>query len=173
MLWHVVLPEEPSAGLNVQWSAVPHKGLALASFEHILKLIYGSGFNLPCGVGHHAMPSMYSLPLPRLVSIELVATATVTHDDTYTHVLMQWGQFLDCDLDHTVSGWTYLAFLMGNCAALHVLMTLLVFQMSLFTSTLREPMHHVCFLYAPALCVVVEWPPWWWTHMPENRLTSS
>ena len=32
---------------------------------------------------------------------------------------------------------------------------------------------HICFLYVPALCVVVELPPWWWIHIPENRLASS
>ena len=87
LLWYVVLSEELSPGLNVQWSALPHKGLALASFEHILKSTCGNGFNLPCGVGCHAMPSVYALPLTRLVSTELVATAIVTlmiHTHTYS-----------------------------------------------------------------------------------------
>lgn len=37
-----------------------------------------------------------------MVSTDLVAKATVISDDRYTHILMQWGQFLDHNLDHTV-----------------------------------------------------------------------
>ncbi|KAF6719454.1 Peroxidasin-like [Oryzias melastigma] len=44
----------------------------------------------------------YRLPLPRLVSTTMIGTETITPDDRYTHMLMQWGQFLDHDLDSTV-----------------------------------------------------------------------
>ncbi|XP_022371324.1 peroxidasin-like protein [Enhydra lutris kenyoni] len=80
----------------------PMWGASLTAFERILKPAYENGFNLPRGVGRHTLSGRYPLPPPRLVSTELVATATVTPDHRYTHMLMQWGQFLDHDLDHTV-----------------------------------------------------------------------
>ncbi|XP_032171564.1 peroxidasin-like protein isoform X3 [Mustela erminea] len=80
----------------------PTWGASLTAFERILKPAYENGFNLPRGVGRHTLSGRHPLPPPRLVSTELVATATVTPDHQYTHMLMQWGQFLDHDLDHTV-----------------------------------------------------------------------
>uniref|UniRef100_A0ABI7XC69 Peroxidase n=1 Tax=Felis catus TaxID=9685 RepID=A0ABI7XC69_FELCA len=74
----------------------PAWGASRTAFERILKPAYDNGFNLPRGAGRQPLPS------PRLVSTELAATATVTPDDRYTHMLMQWGQFLDHDLGHTV-----------------------------------------------------------------------
>ncbi|XP_059022446.1 probable oxidoreductase PXDNL isoform X2 [Mustela lutreola] len=80
----------------------PTWGASLTAFERILKPAYENGFNVPRGVGRHTLSGRLPLPPPRLVSTELVATATVTPDHQYTHMLMQWGQFLDHDLDHTV-----------------------------------------------------------------------
>ncbi|XP_030887534.1 peroxidasin-like protein [Leptonychotes weddellii] len=80
----------------------PMWGASLTAFERILKPAYENGFNLPRGVSRPALSGRYPLPPPRLVSTELAATATVTPDHRYTHMLMQWGQFLDHDLDHTV-----------------------------------------------------------------------
>ncbi|XP_054548247.1 probable oxidoreductase PXDNL isoform X2 [Talpa occidentalis] len=80
----------------------PTWGASMTAFQRILKPAYENGFNLPRGVGRHIFPNKDPLPLPRQVAAELVATATVTPDDRYTHMLMQWGQFLDYDLDHTV-----------------------------------------------------------------------
>ncbi|XP_064444419.1 probable oxidoreductase PXDNL isoform X5 [Mirounga angustirostris] len=80
----------------------PMWGASLTAFERILKPAYENGFNLPRGVSRQALSGRYPLPPPRLVSTELAATATVTPDHRYTHMLMQWGQFLDHDLDHTV-----------------------------------------------------------------------
>uniref|UniRef100_A0A8C7BBH8 Lactoperoxidase n=1 Tax=Neovison vison TaxID=452646 RepID=A0A8C7BBH8_NEOVI len=80
----------------------PTWGASLTAFERILKPAYENGFNLPRGAGRHTLSGRHPLPPPRLVSTELAATATVTPDHRYTHMLMQWGQFLDHDLDHTV-----------------------------------------------------------------------
>nr|KAG5700809.1 hypothetical protein BaRGS_035012 [Batillaria attramentaria] len=41
----------------------------------------------------------FHLPSPRLISSLLMATPHITNDDLHTHMLMQWGQFLDHDLD--------------------------------------------------------------------------
>ncbi|XP_057200052.1 peroxidasin homolog isoform X1 [Triplophysa rosa] len=79
----------------------PMWGASLTAFERLLKPVYDNGFNLPRGTTerwHNGFP----LPLPRLVSTTMIGTETITPDDRYTHMLMQWGQFLDHDLDSTV-----------------------------------------------------------------------
>ncbi|XP_067224184.1 peroxidasin homolog isoform X4 [Chanodichthys erythropterus] len=79
----------------------PMWGASLTAFERLLKSVYDNGFNLPRGTTerwHNGFP----LPLPRLVSTTLIGSETITPDDRYTHMLMQWGQFLDHDLDSTV-----------------------------------------------------------------------
>ncbi|XP_036622985.1 peroxidasin-like protein [Trichosurus vulpecula] len=80
----------------------PMWGASMTAFERILKPVYENGFNLPRGVSPNPFSNKYPLPLPRIVSTEMVGTATITPDDRYTHMLMQWGQFLDHDLDQTV-----------------------------------------------------------------------
>ncbi|XP_019354171.1 probable oxidoreductase PXDNL isoform X2 [Alligator mississippiensis] len=84
---------------NLQY---PMWGASLTAFERILKPVYENGFNIPRGFNHDTLYNGYPLPLPRLISTEMVGTETVTPDDRYTHMLMQWGQFLDHDLDQTV-----------------------------------------------------------------------
>ncbi|CAM4650438.1 unnamed protein product [Leuciscus chuanchicus] len=79
----------------------PMWGASLTAFERLLKSVYDNGFNLPRGTTerwHNGFP----LPLPRLVSTTMIGSETITPDDRYTHMLMQWGQFLDHDLDSTV-----------------------------------------------------------------------
>ncbi|XP_030212065.1 peroxidasin homolog isoform X2 [Gadus morhua] len=80
----------------------PMWGASLTAFERLLKSVYDNGFNLPRGASERAHNG-YRLPLPRLVSTAMIGTETVTPDDRYTHMLMQWGQFLDHDMDATVS----------------------------------------------------------------------
>jgi len=41
-------------------------------------------------------------PSARLVSTRVISTKEVTPDDHITHMVMQWGQFLDHDLDHAI-----------------------------------------------------------------------
>ncbi|XP_050958877.1 peroxidasin homolog [Labeo rohita] len=79
----------------------PMWGASLTAFERLLKPVYDNGFNLPRGATERRHNS-FSLPLPRLVSTAMIGTETITPDDRYTHMLMQWGQFLDHDLDSTV-----------------------------------------------------------------------
>uniref|UniRef100_A0A8C4F3R0 Peroxidasin n=1 Tax=Dicentrarchus labrax TaxID=13489 RepID=A0A8C4F3R0_DICLA len=80
----------------------PMWGASLTAFERILKSVYDNGFNLPRGATER-LHNGYRLPLPRLVSTTMIGTETITPDDRYTHMLMQWGQFLDHDLDSTVA----------------------------------------------------------------------
>ncbi|XP_026871157.2 peroxidasin [Electrophorus electricus] len=79
----------------------PMWGASLTAFERLLKSVYDNGFNLPRGTTNRRHNG-YALPLPRLVSTTMVGTDTITPDERYTHMLMQWGQFLDHDLDSTV-----------------------------------------------------------------------
>uniref|UniRef100_A0A672R5U5 Peroxidasin n=1 Tax=Sinocyclocheilus grahami TaxID=75366 RepID=A0A672R5U5_SINGR len=79
----------------------PMWGASLTAFERLLKPVYDNGFNLPRGATERRHNS-FPLPLPRLVSTTMIGTETITPDDRYTHMLMQWGQFLDHDLDSTV-----------------------------------------------------------------------
>lgn len=44
----------------------------------------------------------YPKPAARLVSTTLISTHAITSDDQISHMVMQWGQFLDHDLDHAL-----------------------------------------------------------------------
>ncbi|TSM77386.1 Peroxidasin [Bagarius yarrelli] len=80
----------------------PMWGASLTAFERLLKSVYDNGFNLPRGASERSVNG-FALPLPRLVSTTMIGTETITPDERYTHMLMQWGQFLDHDLDSTVA----------------------------------------------------------------------
>ncbi|XP_072426609.1 peroxidasin homolog isoform X2 [Chiloscyllium punctatum] len=80
----------------------PMWGASLTAFERILKPVYENGFSLPRGTDSHHLYNGHPLPLPRLVSTTMIGTEAITLDDKFTHILMQWGQFLDHDLDLTV-----------------------------------------------------------------------
>ncbi|XP_066570686.1 peroxidasin isoform X1 [Amia ocellicauda] len=95
----------------------PMWGASLTAFERLLKSVYDNGFNLPRGATERQHNS-FSLPLPRLVSTTMIGTETITPDDRYTHMLMQWGQFLDHDLDSTVAALSQSRFSDGQlCSA--------------------------------------------------------
>lgn len=44
----------------------------------------------------------FEKPPARLVSTQLISTDDITPDTEITHMVMQWGQFLDHDLDHAI-----------------------------------------------------------------------
>ncbi|KAH0619253.1 hypothetical protein JD844_019132 [Phrynosoma platyrhinos] len=81
----------------------PMWGASLTAFQRLLKPAYQNGFNLPRGFSLVEDSRELPLPLPRLVSTAMIGTETITPDDQFTHMLMQWGQFLDHDLDQTVA----------------------------------------------------------------------
>uniref|UniRef100_A0AAV2JCT5 Peroxidase n=1 Tax=Knipowitschia caucasica TaxID=637954 RepID=A0AAV2JCT5_KNICA len=94
----------------------PMWGASLTAFERLLKPVYDNGFNLPRG-SMERPHNGYRLPLPRLVSTTMIGTETITPDDRYTHMLMQWGQFLDHDLDATVASLSQSRFSDGQLCA--------------------------------------------------------
>ncbi|XP_025057452.1 peroxidasin homolog isoform X2 [Alligator sinensis] len=81
----------------------PMWGASLTAFQRLLKPAYQNGFNLPRGVSLAEDSRELPLPLPRLVSTAMIGTDTITPDEQFTHMLMQWGQFLDHDMDQTVA----------------------------------------------------------------------
>ncbi|XP_027629631.1 peroxidasin homolog isoform X1 [Tupaia chinensis] len=80
----------------------PAWGASLTAFERLLKPAYDNGLNTPRGVDPRRLHHGHPLPAPRLVSTVLMGTEAVSPDTHFTHMLMQWGQFLDHDLDSTV-----------------------------------------------------------------------
>ncbi|EDL36936.1 peroxidasin homolog (Drosophila) [Mus musculus] len=80
----------------------PMWGASLTAFERLLKAVYENGFNTPRGINSQRQYNGHVLPMPRLVSTTLIGTEVITPDEQFTHMLMQWGQFLDHDLDSTV-----------------------------------------------------------------------
>ena len=80
-------------------------GASLTPFKRLLSPVYENGFNTP--VGWHDTEGR---PSARLVSTELVSSKNVSDDEQFTHMLMQWGQFLDHDLDFIVSSLSTLRF---------------------------------------------------------------
>ncbi|XP_078456569.1 peroxidasin homolog [Lampetra planeri] len=83
----------------------PMWGASLTAFARLAEPAYENGFNEPRGGGASGRGRPHSgfpLPTPRRVSAELVGTEKITPDERHTHMLMQWGQFLDHDMDLTV-----------------------------------------------------------------------
>lgn len=82
----------------------PMWGASLTPFTRLLIPNYENGFNTPFGW------SKVKLPSARVVSLRLISSVEVTPDTDYTHMLMQWGQFLDHDMDFTVTSPSSLRF---------------------------------------------------------------
>ncbi|KAL3869555.1 hypothetical protein ACJMK2_042223 [Sinanodonta woodiana] len=79
----------------------PEWGSSNTAFRRLLKPIYENGFNTPIGWNSARLYNGIHLPSPRLVSSVVISTEHVSSDEEHTHMLMQWGQFLDHDLDLT------------------------------------------------------------------------
>ncbi|XP_011163912.2 peroxidasin isoform X1 [Solenopsis invicta] len=80
----------------------PTWGSSYTGFRRILRPIYENGFSTPVGWEKGRRYHGYPKPAARLVSTTLISTRHVTSDDRISHMVMQWGQFLDHDLDHSL-----------------------------------------------------------------------
>ena len=80
----------------------PTWGASLTSFRRLLKPIYENGFSSPVGWNKSMLYYGYPKPSSRLISTTLISTDKTTFDNEITHMVMQWGQFLDHDLDHAI-----------------------------------------------------------------------
>ncbi|KAK1124010.1 hypothetical protein K0M31_007038 [Melipona bicolor] len=80
----------------------PIWGSSYTGFRRVLQPIYENGFSSP--VGWEKDRRYYGFPKPsaRLISTTLITTRNITSDSGITHMVMQWGQFLDHDLDHAL-----------------------------------------------------------------------
>ncbi|KAG8512340.1 Peroxidasin [Galemys pyrenaicus] len=96
----------------------PMWGASLTAFERLLTPVYENGFNTPRGVSPERRYHGFPLPLPRLVSTALIGSEAITPDEQFTHMLMQWGQFLDHDLDSTVAALSQARFSDGQHCSL-------------------------------------------------------
>lgn len=80
----------------------PSWGASLTGFRRLAKPIYENGLSTPIGWEKDRLYFGYPKPLARLVSTTVISTNEITQDDRITHMVMQWGQFLDHDLDHAI-----------------------------------------------------------------------
>ncbi|EZA59624.1 hypothetical protein DMN91_005421 [Ooceraea biroi] len=80
----------------------PTWGSSHTGFRRILQPIYENGFSTPVGWERGRRYFGYPKPAARLVSTTLISTHDITPDSQITHMVMQWGQFLDHDLDHAL-----------------------------------------------------------------------
>lgn len=63
---------------------------------------YENGLSTPIGWNKNLKYFGFPKPSARRVSTSIIKTDSVTPDPRLTHMVMQWGQFLDHDLDHAI-----------------------------------------------------------------------
>ncbi|XP_054084905.1 peroxidasin [Zeugodacus cucurbitae] len=80
----------------------PSWGASLTAFRRNIKPIYENGFSTPIGWTKNQLYGGFLKPSPRLISTSVITTKRITPDSRITHMVMQWGQFLDHDLDHAL-----------------------------------------------------------------------
>ncbi|XP_041357097.1 peroxidasin-like isoform X2 [Gigantopelta aegis] len=92
----------------------PTWGASNRAFDRLVDPIYENGFNTPVGWNRARLYNGNQLPSPRLVSSLMMSSSHVTEDEKNTHMLMQWGQFLDHDMDLTPQSISYSRFSDGR-----------------------------------------------------------
>ncbi|CAF1177250.1 unnamed protein product [Didymodactylos carnosus] len=80
----------------------PYWGASFTVLTRWLHAQYENGFNTPRGWNQSLLYNGYVLPSAREISSRLIATKHITPDPAFSHMLMQWGQFLDHDMSLTV-----------------------------------------------------------------------
>ncbi|KAF7638230.1 hypothetical protein Mgra_00002202 [Meloidogyne graminicola] len=81
----------------------PTWGVSQMPFLRLLPPIYENGFNTPIGWNTGYLYFGFPKPNPRTVSLELISTEEISQHPFYSSMLMQWGQFVDHDLDFTAT----------------------------------------------------------------------
>ncbi|XP_011499674.1 PREDICTED: peroxidasin [Ceratosolen solmsi marchali] len=82
--------------------ANPIWGSSYTSFRRILKPMYENGFSQPIGWDKTRRYYGYPKPAARLISTSIIGTEDVSPDSSITHMVMQWGQWIDHDFDHAL-----------------------------------------------------------------------
>ena len=80
----------------------PRWGAANTALKRLAPAEYENGFSTPKGWNRSMLYNGYMLPNVRDLTTRLISTDKVTSDEKFSLFLMQWGQFLDHDLGHTV-----------------------------------------------------------------------
>ncbi|XP_038669921.1 myeloperoxidase-like isoform X2 [Scyliorhinus canicula] len=94
----------------------PRLGAANNAFARWLAAEYEDGYSLPKGWSRRRLYSGFRLPLVRKVSNQIlqVANQLVPLDPDHTHIFVQWGQWLDHDLDLAPQSGSIQTFNNGN-----------------------------------------------------------
>lgn len=79
----------------------PSWGSTNSPLKRLLPPQYENGFNSPVGWNRARLYRGTHVPSPRLVSSVMMSTDTVSTDNRDTHMVMQWGQFVDHDIGLT------------------------------------------------------------------------
>lgn len=80
----------------------PRRGAANTALRRLLPAEYQNGFSTPRGWNKSQLYNGFMLPNAREVTRKIITTSKITQDEKFSLALMQWGQFIDHDLDHTV-----------------------------------------------------------------------
>ena len=80
----------------------PLWGASLTPLRRVLQPRYENGFNSPIGLDQDRLYAGFRKPNSRLVSTRLISREEEEVDPEISHMVMQWGQFLDHDLDHSM-----------------------------------------------------------------------
>lgn len=82
--------------------AHPMWGSSLTGFRRILLPVYENGFSQPVGWNKDVKYNGFVLPSSRAISTAVITTTEISEDVQISHMTMQWGQWLDHDLDHAL-----------------------------------------------------------------------
>ena len=80
----------------------PLQGASLTTFKRLMPARYEDGFHTPIGWDPEKRYHGFTLPSAREVSNAVISSELVTEDLEISHMVMQWGQFLDHDMDHSM-----------------------------------------------------------------------
>uniref|UniRef100_A0A0N5BZJ5 peroxidase n=1 Tax=Strongyloides papillosus TaxID=174720 RepID=A0A0N5BZJ5_STREA len=73
----------------------PSFGMSFGPVKHLLPVAYEDGFSIPRSFGVNGKP----LPLPRRIT-NIINDEKLIFQKTYSHMVMQFGQFLDHEITH-------------------------------------------------------------------------
>ncbi len=77
-------------------------GASLTPFQRLLPPIYEDGINLPVGWFADRKYGGFPKPNARKICQQILTTKNITSDSRHSHMLMQFGQFLDHDIDFSM-----------------------------------------------------------------------
>uniref|UniRef100_A0A3Q3M4I4 Uncharacterized protein n=1 Tax=Mastacembelus armatus TaxID=205130 RepID=A0A3Q3M4I4_9TELE len=79
----------------------PHWGAANTPLVRWLPAEYEDGEKEPKGWNHGRLHNGFQLPPPREVSKKILRSSSQSKEDIYSHLLVEWGQYIDHDITFT------------------------------------------------------------------------